>query len=458
MKNQLMSPQERRSAFTIALIYSTRMLGLFMIYPIFAAYAQHLPHSTPFLIGLALGIYGLTQAILQIPFGMLSDRIGRKTIITIGLVIFGAGSVVAASSHSIIGILIGRAIQGCGAVGSSLTALVADSTKDENRLKAMSIVGMTIGLSFTVAIIAGPLLNSWISVPGIFWVTSILALVAIVILWLLVPHVKQVKHGPDSEIKGHSLFKILRNTELLRLDAGIFLLHATLTATFLGVPLALQHAAGVSIDHQWIIYLPVMILSFFFMVPFIIIAEAKRKMKQVFCGAVLVLAISQGLLWPLHDSAIVMGFLLFFYFTAFIILEASLPSLVSKICPLANKGSALGIFSSSQFLGIFFGGIIGGLLFAAFGVDGTFIFAMILSLVWFIIAVTMKTPRHVSTKIFHADNISNAKKLRDTLLSTDGIIDAVVNKHEHTIYLKVDKQIVNEESIVNLLNEGDDNG
>jgi MFS family permease len=443
-----MNKKERRASFSLASIYAFRMLGLFMIYPIFSLYAQQLPDATPFLIGLALGIYGLAQAVLQIPFGMLSDRIGRKAIITFGLILFALGSLLAAHAHTLTGIIWGRVFQGAGAIGSSLTALVADSTRDEHRLKAMSIVGMTIGLSFTLAIIVGPILNTWIGVPGIFALTAVLAVIAIVVLWFVVPTPKQIRHHRDSQPSGKKFLHALKNRELLRLDSGIFLLHATLTATFIAIPLALYHVAHMPINHQWIIYLPAMILSFVAMVPFIIIAETRQKMKAVFVSAIAALALSQGLLWLFHASAIVIAFLLFLYFTAFILLEASLPSLVSKIAPLANKGTALGIYSSAQFLGIFFGGVLGGLIYHHFSFDGLFGFNLILALIWLVIAITMKTPRALSTKIFHINPETDVQAVHQIKNKIAGIIEIVVDQNEHVVYLKVDKRLLDEDQLV----------
>lgn len=447
-----MDRKERLSVQSIALIYAFRMLGLFMIYPTFAYYAQKLPDSTPMLIGLALGIYGLTQACLQIPFGTLSDRIGRKPILFTGLVLFAAGSLVAAFSHSMIGIIIGRAIQGGGAIGSTLTALVADSTKDENRLKAMSIVGMTIGLSFSIALVLGPLFNAWIGIPGIFGLTCGLAIIAMLILAFIVPTPKQIKHHRDSRISPKGLFKMLKHPALLRLDIGVFLLHATLTAAFLALPITLHKAAGLALDKEWIIYLPVMVISFFAMVPMIIIAEAKRRMKSMMILAVILIALSQGLLWPLHDSAFLTAVMLFLYFTGFIFMEASLPSMVSKTAPLANKGAALGIFSTSQFLGIFFGGMIGGIIFHHFNVDGLFVFAMILALAWLVLLVWMPSVRHLSTKIFHLPE--HHEGLAALCEKTPGIDDFVIDKNEKTLYLKVDKQAFDEQHFTQQLTQG----
>ncbi len=437
-----MEPKERRTTLCLASIYAFRMLGLFMILPIFSLYIHEIRYATPFLIGFALGIYGLTQAILQIPFGMCSDRIGRKPVILAGLILFIIGSIVAALSHSIYGIILGRALQGAGAIGSTLTAFVADTTQEQNRLKAMAMIGMTIGLSFIIAMILGPALNNWVGLSGIFWLTAVLALLGIVIILFVVPTPKAHLHHSDSEPVLSLFSKILTNKELLRLDFGIFALHAMLTAVFLAIPLTLTHEAGLAPDHQWFIYLPVLLLAFVAMVPFIIIAEAKRKMKTVFTGAIAVLALVSLLLWLFSSHVVALAVLLFFFFTAFTLLEASLPSLIAKIAPAGSKGTAMGVYSSSQFLGIFVGGTLGGYLFHHFGLTSAYPFCLILGALWFVIAITMKKPKHLSSQILAVGKIdeTTVNALRDKLLATTGVYDVMIAIDEQVAYLKVDKK------------------
>lgn len=441
-----MNKQEKRTAFSLAGIYAFRMLGLFMILPIFSLYAEHFHHADLTLIGLALGIYGLTQAILQIPFGMASDRIGRKPVIIIGLLLFAIGSVIAAESHSIYGIIIGRALQGAGAIGSTLTAFVADNVDDENRLKAMSIIGMTIGLSFIIAMILGPILNSLIGLSGIFWLTAVLAIIGIIMITCIVPAQRKHILHRDAEAVPTHFSKILTMPELLRLDFGIFALHAMLTALFIVIPLLLTHSTGLQPDQQWMLYLPVLILAFIAMVPFIIIAEAKRRMKTIFCGAVILVTSMQFLLWHWHHSIILMAIILFVFFTAFTLLEASLPSLVAKIAPAGRKGTAMGIYSSSQFLGIFVGGTIGGLIFRYFGITSVFLFCGIIGLIWVLLAITMKKPQHLSSKILSIGPVTDEKVavLKQKLLSISGVADVMICPDEQVAYLKVDKKILAE--------------
>jgi predicted MFS family arabinose efflux permease len=444
-----MNTQERKATFSLASIYSFRMLGLFMILPVFSLYGHQVLHASPLQIGLALGIYGLTQALLQIPFGMTSDHIGRKPVIITGLILFAIGSLVAASAHGITGIIVGRAIQGTGAIGSTITALVADVTQEERRMKAMAMIGMTIGLSFVVAMIVGPILNTWIGIPGIFAVTAGLAIVGIVVLLTRVPTPKKIVFHRDTETDPGQFFHLLRNKELLRLNLGIFVTHAILTATFIVIPVVLLHTAHLAESRQWMIYLPVLILAFIAMIPFIILAETKRKMKQVFLGAITCLSLSQLFLWPWHSSAFEIAVILFIFFTAFTLLEASLPSLVAKLAPVGQKGTAMGIYSSSQFSGIFFGGLVGGIVYRHFHFDGVFIFCAILGFIWLFVASKMQTPKYLSSKLLSLDKISDndVRRMTTELASVKGVAEVMIAPEEGVAYLKVDRRQLDESAL-----------
>ena len=352
-----MERQELRAAGSLAAVFSVRLLGLFMIYPVFAAYARNLSGANPYLIGEALGIYGLSQGLLQIPFGLLSDRVGRKVMIVFGLILFGIGSAVAAVSTSIGGVIIGRALQGAGAVGSVILALVADLTTEENRTKAMAIVGITIGASFMIALVAGPIIANFVGVSGIFWLMVGLALVGIAITQFVVPNPRHVRVHRDAEAVPAMIGAVLRNKELLRLDFGIFALHAMLTASFLVVPGLLRGTLDVPVHDQWIVYLPVLLVSVAVMVPAIIVAEKYRRMKGVFVSAVAALVVSQIMLYLGAGNLFVLLAALIVFFSAFNVMEASLPSLITKAAPPDAKGTAMGLYSSLQFLGIFVGGV-----------------------------------------------------------------------------------------------------
>jgi len=396
MKTDSMTGSERRAALSLAGIFSLRMLGLFMIYPVFALWARRLPDATAFSIGLALGVYGLTQALFQIPLGFLSDRLGRKRIITAGLLVFAAGSVVAALSHSIDGIILGRLLQGAGAVGSAVLALAADLTREENRTKAMAVIGMTIGASFSLALVAGPILNRWIGVPGIFWLTGVLALLGIGVLYGLVPQPLVSSVHAEAEPVPALFKRVLTDRELLRLDFGIFVQHTILTASFLSVPFVLKQA-GVALHDQWFVYLPVLVVSVIFMLPLIILAE-RGRMKPVFLASVATLGVSQLLLLLSHGGLPVVIVALLVFFTAFNLLEASLPSLISRVAPAEAKGTALGIYSSSQFFGIFVGGALGGWLQGVWGLSGVFGLCAALASLWLLVALAMRPLGRVSSR------------------------------------------------------------
>jgi MFS family permease len=387
-----MEKHELRAASSLAAVFSVRMLGLFMIYPVFAAFARHLAGATPYKIGVALGIYGLSQGALQIPFGALSDRLGRKTMIVLGLVAFGIGSAVAAHASTIDGMILGRLLQGAGAIGSVVLALVADLTAEKNRTKAMALVGMTIGFSFLVAIVTGPAVAGWIGVGGIFWLMVALALVGIAITLFVVPAPRPPQVHPEAETIPVLVGATLRNGQLLRLDFGIFALHAMLTASFLVVPGLLRGTLAVTSRDQWFVYLPVLLVSIAIMVPAIIVAERHRRMKSVVVGAVAALAASQLMLAAAGDDAYVLVAALVVFFAGFNIMEASLPSLVTKTAPSGSRGTATGIYSSSQFLGIFAGGVAGGWAHQSLGTAAVFFFAAALALVWLLVAATMRDP------------------------------------------------------------------
>jgi len=435
-----MKPQEFRAAAALAAVFSVRLLGLFMIYPVFAAYAGTLAGANPYLIGEALGIYGLSQGLLQIPFGLLSDRIGRKVMIVLGLVLFGAGSAVAAISTTIGGVIIGRALQGAGAVGSVILALVADLTGEDSRTAAMAMVGITIGASFLVALLAGPVVANFIGVAGIFWLMVALALVGIAITQFVVPSPPRLRVHRDAETVPALFGAVLRDRELLRLDIGIFALHAMLTASFLVVPDLLRGTVGVAVHDQWIVYLPVLLVSIAVMVPAIIVAEKYRRMKGVFVGAVMALVASQIMLFYGSGDVFVLLTALIVFFSAFNVMEASLPSLITKVAPPDVKGTAMGVYSSLQFLGIFVGGIIGGVAHQHGGSAGVFVLTTVLAVIWLMAAAGMAQPSYLTTRLvpIAEDKLSNAAGLAAKLRQVPGVAEAVIIAEEGVAYLKVD--------------------
>ena len=444
-----MIPTERRAVFSLASIYALRMMGLFMILPVFALYGQTLQGYTPALIGIAIGIYGLTQALLQIPFGMASDHFGRKPVITLGLIIFAIGSVVAASADSMNGVIIGRALQGAGAIAAAVMALTADLTREEHRLKAMAVIGMSIGMAFAFSLVAGPVLNNWIGVDGIFWLTGLLALTAIGVLHFVVPTPAHSRLHRDTQTVPAQFKAVLRNTQLLRLDFGIMCLHMMLTSTFVALPLALRDNAGLASEHHWYVYLPVMVLAMGLMVPFVVIAEKKRRIKAVFGASVLTLAVAEVAFMLFDDSLDGIIFSLFLFFTAFNVLEATLPSLVAKIVSPDNKGTAMGVYSTSQFLGAFFGGVLGGWLFGAVGMQAVFALCAVLAVVWFFVAATMQSPRYLSSHLVRVGQINDeqARHLVGEFTKVTGVAEAVVIPADGIAYLKVDLRALDRDAL-----------
>lgn len=447
IKDSGMSVAERRATVALAGIYALRMLGLFLILPVFALYArEHLAGATPILIGLAIGIYGLTQALLQIPFGMLSDRFGRKPVIIGGLLIFALGSVVAALSDSIAGVIIGRALQGSGAIAAAVMALAADLTRDEQRTKVMAAIGTTIGLSFAFALVMGPILDNWIGVPGIFWLTAVLALGGIALLKFGVPQPVQSRFHRETEAAPGQLKVVLGHAALLRLNGGVLILHMLLTASFVVLPFALYDVAGLAPRHHWYVYLPVLLLAMAVMVPFVLIAEKKRRMKEVLVAAIALLVMAQAGLGFFQQSALFIGLLLFVFFTGFNILEATLPSWISKIAPAANRGTAMGAFSTAQFIGAFLGGAAGGYLYESYGMSSVFLFCALMAGVWLLFMLGMPAPAYLKNRQLQVGKVSpgEAQRLAARLRAVPGVAEAVVVAEEGMAYLKVDAQVLND--------------
>jgi len=444
-----MTKFERRTAIALSGIFATRMLGLFMILPVFAIYATTLDGQSEFLAGVAIGVYGLTQALFQIPMGMLSDKIGRKPVIIGGLIVFAIGSLIAAMADDIWLIIIGRAIQGSGAIAAVVMALASDLTREENRMKVMAIIGMSIGFSFALAMVLGPVLQGIIGVPGIFLVTVFLAIAGILVVKFLVPTPTLSTFHRDTELETTSISQVLLDPQLIRLDFGILILHTVLTATFLAIPRVLQDNLQFVQAEHWKIYLPVLLGSMVLLVPFIIYAERKRKLKQVFSGSVLFLGLSIYGMWSLSDSIVGIIVMLLVFFTAFNLLEASLPSLVSKIAPATKKGTAMGVYSSSQFIGIFIGGILAGKLSELYGYESIFIMNMGFVAVWFVLAISMKQPSYLSTQLLNVGKISESEagNLATQLTNIRGVAEAVVIAKDGVAYLKVDKKNLDGDSL-----------
>ena len=368
---------------------ATRMLGLFMIFPIFSVYANNYTSVTPLLIGAAIGAYGLTQAFFQIPFGYLSDKYGRKPLLILGLIIFFMGSVVAATADDIFQVVIGRALQGAGAISAVLMAFLADYISENERSKANAFVGVQIGVAFMLALLLGPVIVYQIGISGLFWTIAALSIVALLVVTTL-PHAKPKKQYTLS-IEN---FKRILTPALLRLDFSVFALHLILTSAFIAIPIFLVENNILSIQDNWQIYLPVIILSFLGMVPMIIVATKYQKTKTIFLLAIFLLALSQMLFYQTALNYATFFIILTLFFTAFNALEALLPSLIAKTATSDKRGLAMGFYASSQFLGAFVGGISGGWIYHTLGLNSVFLFTTFIALIWWLIALSMNTEKH----------------------------------------------------------------
>ncbi|MFT3759503.1 MFS transporter [Thauera sp.] len=382
-----MTSAERRAGMSLAAIFALRMLGLFLILPVFAVYAEGIPGGDDLtLVGLAIGAYGLTQACLQIAYGAASDRFGRKPVIVFGLLLFVAGSVVAALATDIHTIIAGRVLQGAGAISAAVTALAADLTREQHRTKVMAMIGSSIGLVFALSMVAAPLLYAAIGMSGIFWLTAVLACAAIVVVLRVVPAAPPVPRA-----NGGRFLDVLRDGQLMRLNFGVFTLHLIQTTMWVMVPAGLV-AAGLLVPEHWKVYLPAVLLSFVVMVPAVIIAERRNLMKPVFNAAICLLALVQFGLWLFGDGLLPLAVLLTMFFVAFNVLEATQPSWISRIAPAHSKGTALGVYNTLQSIGLFLGGLLGGWLGQRFGAGAVSLVCGALALLWLLLASSMTPP------------------------------------------------------------------
>jgi MFS family permease len=372
-----MSSTEKLLALKVSLIMSVRMLGLFMLFPVMSVYAVDYDSSTPFLIGMAIGVYGLTQALLQIPFGYLSDRFGRKPILIIGLLIFLLGSVVAANASNIIFVIIGRALQGGGAISAVLMAFLADSILEDNRAKANAFVGFQIGVAFMLSLIIGPIITSRIGLSGLFWVIGFLSIIAMLIV-LSLKHSKPVNYYQLS----FGAFKEILTRDLVALDFSVFSLHLILASGFIVMPILIIENQIVSMIDNWQLYLPAVLLSFIGMIPLIIISERYKKTKYILLLSIFLLIISQIIFFTSSLNFSVFLLTLTIFFVAFNTIEAILPSLLSRTASASKRGLAMGIFSTSQFLGTFIGGAIGGLIYDIYDLNSVFLFTLFVAIIW----------------------------------------------------------------------------
>ncbi|CDH22914.1 MFS transporter [Xenorhabdus bovienii] len=451
MNDNKMTPLELRATWGLGSVFSLRMLGMFMVLPVLTTYGLELRGSSEALIGIAIGIYGLTQAIFQIPFGLLSDRIGRKPLIIGGLLIFVLGSIIAALSDSIWGIIIGRALQGAGAISAAIMALLSDLTREQNRTKAMAFIGISFGITFSFAIVVGPIITHQIGLNGLFGAITILASCGILITLFAVPSAHKHILNRESGIARGSFRRVLSDPQLLKLNFGILSLHTLLMSSFIALPLIMEKA-GFPPQKHWKVYLITTLISFIAVLPFIIYAEKKRRMKQVFLLCIGLLFIAELVLWSVgsHLWGIFAGIQVFFL--AFNIMEAILPSLISKEAPAGYKGTAMGVYSTSQFLGVALGGFLGGMLYELQGASLVFMGGIVLTALWFIISLTLRQPPYVSSiRIVLPEQLNNPDILEKKILSQAGVKDIVIALEELSAYVKVDTKQTNREQLEQLV-------
>ncbi|MBC8212902.1 MAG: MFS transporter [Gammaproteobacteria bacterium] len=443
---------EKQAAFSLALVYAFRMIGLFMILPVFSLYATDYAGATPLLIGLAIGVYGLTQGLFQLPFGFLSDRVGRKKMIILGLLLFCAGSVVAALAESIQQIIFGRGLQGMGAIAAVVMALAADLTREEIRMRIMAVIGMSIGVAFMVSMISGPILAASVGISGIFWITAVLAVCSILIVLFVTPNPQQQSFHRDAQLSVSDIGKVLANRELLRLDFGVFVLHMVLAATFVLFPLMMRDQLHVDVAEHWKTYLSVFVLSILIMVPMIIFAEKKSQMKPMFLLGILCVGLAELGLSQFHAYPAIFLMLMLF-FAGFNFLEASLPSLVAKIAPADMKGTAMGLFSTAQFLGAFAGGMLGGSMLAYATHKPAFLELAGMIVLWWLVALFMQKPQPVSSRIVSLSNFDEPSIIhfRQQVEKLAGVQELTVYLDDKIAYIKIDKKLFDNEALERLM-------
>ena len=448
-----MTPLELRASISLASIFGLRLLGMFVILPVFAIYAEQLPGGDNLtLVGVALGAYGLTQAILQIPFGGWSDRFGRKPVIYAGLSLFAVGSFVAAAAPDIYWVVVGRILQGAGAISAAVMAMAADLTREEHRAKAMAMIGSTIGLAFAFSLVASPWLNRHIGVPGIFAMTGGLALAAMLVVWRIVPDDAGSMRRNERSGALTDLWAALIDPQLARLNYGVFALHAVLMALFIAIPFSLRDA-GLPLDDHWQVYLAVMLGSFVLMLPAVMGQGRAAHMKRYFRGSVALLVLAHVALPWLEGGMWLLTLFLLVFFTPFNILEALLPTLTSKLAAPGSRGVAIGLYSSLQFFGTFAGAVAGGYSYEHWGLRGVVIVNTGLLVIWFMALFGMRGPPHLSKRSYTVSALDPREEeaLVRRLRLLPGVREAYIAKSERTACLQVDSAVFDEQNALHTI-------
>lgn len=444
---------EKRAVSGLGLIFALRMFGIFMILPVFANYATQFTGSTEFTIGLAIGIYGLTQALFQIPFGLYSDHIGRIPLIIAGLLIFALGAILAATATSIYMVILGRALQGIGAVSSVIMALLSDLTREQNRTKVMALIGMSFGVTMALSLVLGPIISHYLGLTGIFWIMACCAFIGIFITLYWVPKPERIQLNRDTSIIRGSFSKVLHDRQLLKLNFSIFCLHLILMVIFVGLPPLLVQE-GLAKEQHWIMYLSMMLISFVCLMPVVLIAEKHKKMKSVFIGCIVLIVLSLLLIGVFSSH---LGFILLGaqgFFLAFNVIEALLPSWLSKDAPAGYRGTAMGVYSTGQFLGVSVGGIAAGWLNSHYSLNVVFICSAVLALIWCFISITMREPSYVSSFRFELpESNDHYAALTQQMKNTEGIIEIELIADERAVYLKFDRNKIDRQHIYDLIHQ-----
>ncbi|XXQ67775.1 MFS transporter [Neisseriaceae bacterium B1] len=451
-----MFPSEWRASTSMAGVYALRMLGMFLVLPVLALHAHALAGGdgadSMKMVGLAMAMYGLTQALLQLPLGILSDKIGRKKTIYLGMTVFALGSFMAAMANSVEMLIIARAVQGAGAVSAAVTALLADLTREEVRTRAMSMIGLSIGLTFSVSLVLSPILTQFVGVNGLFVLMGVLSLASLALVKFYTPDPIQSRLHEDAQAQPARIGEVLRNGQLLRLNYGIFVLQAGLMAIFTALPFALRDLGWEKFEH-WKVYLPATVIGLVLMVPAIIVGETRNKLKQVFvAGIALVLLAQLALLFSLQ-SVWLIGLCLVIYFIGFNILEASLPSLVSKIAPSDLKGTAMGVYNTLQSLGVFTGGLIGSKMYALSGFTGVFGFCCVIVFVWLVMAMLAPAPKPVKNVVLAIPEHQRHRlnELSGSLKTVAGVEAVSFSLDGQTVFIKALQQGFNEDDVKQIL-------
>lgn len=435
-----MNKSEVRTIASIGLLYVVRMLGLFMVLPVLPLVShKQLSHITPFLVGVAIGAYGLSQAILQVPLGLLSDRVGRKPVIYGGLAMFVIGSLVAGFSPSIYGVIVGRFLQGCGAIASTLLALMSDVTRVEHRTKAMAGIGISIGVSFGIALVVGPFVYHFGGISAVFLVTAAGGIIGIIVVATLVPTPTVHSHNPQSEVSLNLISGVLGNNSLRRTQVGVFMLQYMLMSSFIAFPLAMRATGQISDSEHYVVYFWLVLITFIVMGPFMHLSDRPKYTKPMMSSMIGLFLVSMLLLAVLHGFyEVLFGMVVFFM--AFNLLEVIMPALVSKVAGAAERGTAMGVYSTCQFTGSFIGGTIGGLIVSRWGISALMYVNAVLCVLWLLYALGLQRPgnyRTVACRLSGTEQLSTSQQI-DALLSVEGVLDVALMKEEQIAYLKVD--------------------